>query len=402
MEHYDVLYENENFMSTFERARDTLRGFVKSNEKMYVSCIYLCFIYPYTDAQGAQQGLFVYLVDSAEEDDACPPGWLDPLYDRNKGLLNDQTLGLPAYSTNTKEYGYLITSGSYLKGTELGYVCTDISMAAVRKTQSDRIVRLFIYMTITVICLAIAGVLVVYFIFSRPLRRITNAAKSFNNNDPKQSHAIFENLHVKTYDELTELYNSIMAMENGVVERFDELIKLNQDLSASKLQTAKMTALANRDSLTGVGSKIAYSIEVEKLDDKIKDKQKVAFGIAMIDLNYLKVTNDEFGHYAGDEALVKLANIICLTFKHSPVFRIGGDEFVVILTNNDYREAKKLIEEFKERIQDSAANAKLQEYERVSAAIGFAKYDASIDKCVEDVFKRADTQMYQCKRDMKE
>lgn len=68
----------------------------------------------------------------------------------------------------------------------------------------------------------------------------------------------------------------------------------------------------------------------------------------MIDLNYLKLINDNFGHDKGNIAIKKICNIVCVTFKHSPVFRIGGDEFVVILENEDYDNIHTLIKQFRD------------------------------------------------------
>ena len=56
-----------------------------------------------------------------------------------------------------------------------------------------------------------------------------------------------------------------------------------------------------------------------------------------IDLNNLKTINDTYGHDKGNIAIMKLANMICEVFSKSPVFRIGGDEFAVILFKKDYR-----------------------------------------------------------------
>ena len=161
-----------------------------------------------------------------------------------------------------------------------------------------------------------------------------------------------------------------------------------------------MTAIANRDSLTGVGSKTAYDAEAEKINAQIKNKEKLFFGIAMIDLNYLKNTNDEFGHFAGDEALIKLSNLICLVFKHSPVYRVGGDEFIVLLRGKDYENRDKLIEKFNKAIYSSINDKKIPEQERVSAAIGLSIFIEG-DSSVHDVFKRADKAMYLRKHEMK-
>ena len=402
MAHFDSLYDDAEFMTAFNNIRDHLRDIVSAHSKFAVDCMYLAHIHTYLDAQGEQQGVFVYLVDTAPDEEACPPGWLDPLYDINRPLINDQERGMPAYFTNTPGYGYLVTAGSYIKDTNHVYICADISMTLVRARQAKSITRLFIYLLVTVILLSIVGVILVYFMFARPLKKISNVAKQFNNKDPKATHRLFTELNVKTRDELYDLAESIKTMESGVVQRFNELIEVNDALVFQEKQTAKMTAIANRDSLTGVGSKTAYDYETSKMNDRIANKEHIVFGLAMIDLNYLKNTNDEYGHFAGDEALIKLAHIICLTFKHSPVYRVGGDEFVVALTGEEYDKAEALIAEFNERIQDCIENKKLPEFERISAAIGYATYIEGTDTCVDDVFKRADQKMYQRKHEMKE
>ena len=411
--HFNKLSDKENpeydpvFVAAFNRVRNTLRNILdpeseydKGHTKFDVDCAYVSYVSPYKNEDGKDAGYCVYLVDSAPDEDACPPGWLDPLYPINFGVINTPDKGFPAYTTNTG-YGYLISAGTHIAGTERGYAFVDISMNTVRSKQAESIIRLFIYLVVTINLLAILGAVLVYFLFSRPLKRITKVAQSFDNNDPTKTHKQFTDLKVKTRDELDDLANSIKTMEEGVVQRINELVEVNNALLASKEQTEKMTAIAKRDSLTGVGSKTAYDMESETIDEQIKNKEKPAFGIAMVDLNYLKTTNDHYGHAIGDEALAKLANTICLVFKHSPVYRVGGDEFVVLLRGQDYQNANALVEEFKERIQDSIHNKKLDEKQRISAAIGCSIYDVKKDKCVEDVFKRADERMYQQKREMK-
>ena len=179
-------------------------------------------------------------------------------------------------------------------------------------------------------------------------------------------------------------------------------MSLETHLMESYEETQRMKDIATKDSLTGVSSKTAYDFEVEEIENAIKSRKIVNFGIAMIDLNYLKNTNDEYGHDAGDNALIKLSQVICDTFAHSPVYRIGGDEFVVVVKDGDYRNSNKLISTFKERIAKTIKDEKLPEYERISAAIGYSTFDESKDKCVDDVFKRADKAMYDNKHEMKQ
>ena len=86
---------------------------------------------------------------------------------------------------------------------------------------------------------------------------------------------------------------------------------------------------------------------------------------------------------------------------HSPVFRIGGDEFVVVLKGSDFSIVYSLIANFKHELFMLEKNESLQPWEKISAAIGFAEYDKSKDKNVADVFKRADQKMYEDKKEMK-
>ena len=88
-----------------------------------------------------------------------------------------------------------------------------------------------------------------------------------------------------------------------------------------------------------------------------------------------------------------------MIFAHSPVFRIGGDEFVVILENSDFDNADSLLNSLKSALSESQKAE--NEWERVSAAAGIAVYDPAIDEGVESVFKRADMTMYENKKKMK-
>ena len=397
--HYDSLYEDDVFMASFNKVRECLRKIVDSNVKMNVDCAYLAYVYPYTDASGAKQGLFVYLCDSAPDEDACPPGWLDPLYEMNYEVIDNPSRGFPAYTTNTS-YGYLITAGTKIEGAARGYTFVDISMDAVRKDQADSIIRLFVYLVVTINLLAVIVLVLIYFIFTRPLKKLTNTARSFDNTDPDTTHQKFLDLKVNTHDEVQELTETLKAMEESVYDRINQLVEVNEALLNSEKQTAKMTALAKRDSMTGVGSKTAYDIEVELIDESIKNKEDITFAIVMIDLNNLKSTNDDYGHIAGDKAIIRLSHTISLVFNNSEVYRVGGDEFVVIVRDEECNNIKALIKEFKERISDIASSKKLPRYERITAAIGYSLYTKE-DKSVDDVFRRADQEMYQCKRKMK-
>jgi diguanylate cyclase (GGDEF)-like protein len=151
---------------------------------------------------------------------------------------------------------------------------------------------------------------------------------------------------------------------------------------------------ANRDSMTGLRNSTSYAAWVARFDNAIK-KESIDFGVVMIDLNDLKKTNDVLGHEMGNELIITSAKIISDVFKRSPVFRIGGDEFLVVLQNSDLENREELFELLENRCQNTCiANTS----NPIKLAVGFSRFDPGKDLQFADVFKRADDAMYENKR----
>ena len=155
------------------------------------------------------------------------------------------------------------------------------------------------------------------------------------------------------------------------------------------------------DSLTSVRNKGAFNKALDQLQEKVDHApRETSFGIGVFDCDNLKLINDEYGHDKGDIYLKSACRLICRVFQHSPVFRIGGDEFAVILQNADYDNRDALVEQFmKERETISQANT--NSWEQVHVALGIAIYDPERDPGVLDVVRRADKTMYNNKRKRK-
>jgi diguanylate cyclase (GGDEF)-like protein len=124
------------------------------------------------------------------------------------------------------------------------------------------------------------------------------------------------------------------------------------------------------------------------------------FSVVMIDLNYLKVVNDKYGHDKGDAYIKKMYEMISEVFVDSPLFRIGGDEFVVIAEGREHKNCKELVETLQARMEELSKDKSLSRWESISAAIGYSAFDPNTDISVEDVFKRADNLMYENKKAM--
>ena len=156
---------------------------------------------------------------------------------------------------------------------------------------------------------------------------------------------------------------------------------------------------ANRDSLTGLRNTTSYKSWIDALDKEIATKT-THFGVAVFDVNCLKETNDMCGHDVGDKLIISAAKVISDVFKKSPVFRIGGDEFLVILRHDDLTNHENLFNQ----LDLKCSNTFIEENSEtpISVAKGFAIFDAAKDTNFGDVFKRADNAMYENKRKSKE
>ncbi len=388
---FDKLQEDDTFVSSFEYTRKFLKDFAATNSE-FVDCIYLQYV-------DFNEQCVVYICDTDEKAATqCHPGQIDPIH--NENVLKNPKGGFTPTITKTDRYGRLIVSGApVMDGDDIvAYAMVDIQMNLVRGHQANSIIRLTIYLAATLLGLGVAGVAWASFWMIRPLRKLIKLTNSYNSFNPKENHEQFEKFDINTGDEIQDLAESLKMMENDVYVRFNELIETNRLLITSKEETKKMEILANQDGLTGVKNKVSYLAEVNRINEMIKNGEYTNFAVVMIDLNYLKDTNDTYGHDTGDIALIKLAELICDTFKFSPVYRVGGDEFVVISRSKDYLRVDKLVDELKKKTNKTID---VHDGENISAAVGFSTYNPQIDKSVDDVFKRADKAMYEHKRQLK-
>ena len=214
-------------------------------------------------------------------------------------------------------------------------------------------------------------------------------------------------LEIHTGDEIENLYHALLKTTQKVVESFEKLRRAKKQVAESfeklrraKKQVAEMDELAHKDSLTGMKNKAAYDEATALLDEKIS-AGAAEFCIAMVDVNYLKKINDTYGHERGNIYLLNASRLICSVFGAEHVYRIGGDEFVVILEDEKVSLSKYFVTQFKAEMERKNSNASSEPWEKVSAAVGLANYRAGVDKTADEVFKRADAQMYENKLAMK-
>ncbi len=151
------------------------------------------------------------------------------------------------------------------------------------------------------------------------------------------------------------------------------------------------------DSLTKTENKIAYSDEIAEIDHIIRMGHPLELTVIVFDINGLKLMNDEAGHVIGNQLIENAADIIRTYFPDMTIYRIGGDEFVICSKHSAQNALFYRLKQFRKAMRERAKQGGITS-ETVIVSAGIAIYDAEKDHCYEDVFRRADKDMYNDKR----
>ncbi len=151
------------------------------------------------------------------------------------------------------------------------------------------------------------------------------------------------------------------------------------------------------DELTGLYNRYGMDAEVEKQLRQYKRKSTDSFYVIACDLDNFKRINDEWGHAEGDRALVLIADALTKAGKKfsSGVFRIGGDEFVIITDTSE----EGLATEVAKAVEDELDNVEFRDDFEIEISIGYALYDGKTP--IKELLKKADKKMYEAKKKRK-
>jgi len=307
-----------------------------------------------------------------------------------------------SFFKNFSSWGYDYTAARRLEssgGDRVGLLCVDIEVAEIRKL----IAR---HTAITAVLIILSGALfVAFFVFwmnrkvTDPIAKLEKSVEAFAESSHDQTDPdklIYEDPHIHSRNEVEALSDAVSKLSNDMRDYIKKVLEEKNKVEDMKTEVIKMDMLAYQDALTHVKNKAWYDKVEARVNEDIENS-KARFGIIMCDLNNLKKINDNYGHEHGNDYLAGACHLICITFDHSPVFRIGGDEFVILLERTDYNSREKLLEELKNIFNETSLDESKEPWERYSVAMGMAVYDKENDKCMNDVFKRADELMYQDK-----
>ena len=209
---------------------------------------------------------------------------------------------------------------------------------------------------------------------------------------------------IYTIVDKSTFYTNTYAVENAVVSAAFvivlELIAIRHyrvTMSEHKAQE-KLEKLTYYDELTGLLNERSYVEATDELGQKYLDGTLEPFAVVMMDVNNLKNTNDTYGHHYGSHLIIKCGQELPKIFKTSKLFHVGGDEFIAIVQGEDFEHFEERMKQF-----DDTMLYTEDEFEGhtliFSVARGYGIYESGLKYL--DVFGRADTAMYNFKREMK-
>ncbi len=387
------IYYHEYWLLTFEQARESFdipyTYYIVMKEEEY-HVVYM--IDGERTKKETENGVFLYLGDEYYNDPEVYKIEWDTWFTKEKQA---------GYQEWNNAWGHTYSYYTPLKvdGETLGLIGTEIAVARVNKEiLTNTLIQLAVIASVIVVSMVLL-LISINRLYIRKLERLESGVRMYS--ETKES-GIAEIIarEIAGGDEISSLARQFASMITEMENYIRSLIRTTQELKSSQQKAADLNELANKDALTGIRNKTAYDSVIEGINKEIGEGL-TRFGIGMVDLNYLKRINDTYGHDRGNFAIKCLCRLVCTVFAHSPVFRIGGDEFVIILRNGDYDNCDELVTSFNLRLEEIKRDATLEEWERISAAIGVAKYDPKHDTGVDSVFKRADVAMYERKQEMK-
>ncbi|MFN2340593.1 MAG: diguanylate cyclase domain-containing protein [Halanaerobium sp.] len=183
------------------------------------------------------------------------------------------------------------------------------------------------------------------------------------------------------------------------VDENQGIVIIFRDISQRKDMEDRLKHYASTDLLTEVLNRRAGLDYLQEEMERAEANEDI-LSVIFIDVNDLKLVNDNFGHQEGDELLQQFSDILQHSLRHNDkVVRLGGDEFLLILPQSNKDSAEKIWLRIKEKLKLATQNNK-KEY-KISASHGAAEYSSNYKKTLDQLINEADNAMYQEKKEIK-
>ena len=370
----------KNKTTIYVNAYETLDGFKTSNSRNSAEFAYIYLL------KQVDEDTFIFTVDVDKE--APAEYGRETVYTK---ALAEAGRGTPAFD----DYAYIDDWGEYYSaycpvfsddGKVVAIVACDCSAAWYHKEVATNVASIIILTGVsTVISISLA------LLINSRIRRKFNILVRDTNELQADVDSLIDNIHMPE--------EFIIDEEVKPEHKDDQILELRGRVNLMQKELRKYLeytkTLAYIDPLTGMGNRTSYIERIKQFDNNLSEESILT--LIVFDINGLKTINDTYGHDIGDKSIIAAGNAIKAVFGSKVSYRIGGDEMVVIIENNNEDEIKELINRFESNLV--TFNARKELPFELALAKGYAIFNYEIDSSFKDLFNRADGSMYQNKND---
>ncbi|WP_029935795.1 GGDEF domain-containing protein [Thiomicrospira pelophila] len=206
----------------------------------------------------------------------------------------------------------------------------------------------------------------------------------------------------QTQDKVMQCLNQnilppIQKITNNNQKLQQQINDSTQIIKKLKSELEHVTTLAKTDSLTGIPNRRGFN---ELIEEQIKTVQSEGISLCMVllDLDHFKKINDTYGHLVGDSVLRYIARTLHAETKgHDAIARLGGEEFVILLSDISYQNALNISEKIRHRIASKVLSVKGHTLPlKFTSSFGVSQYKAR--ESADQLFDRADRALYLAKQ----
>ncbi len=228
LDHFKIVEEIEAYKKLEAYMKDSLAA-------MEMGAVYIGCAFEDSDSGDIT---YMYLVDPIENEDKCPVGTFERMIDPTEEQLAHPELGYRPYVTNTEEYGWLMTCGTPLMdGDEVaGYMYIDVPMNDVMETINSFTVFVVAFVVILTLVLVLGYLFVVDRVIISPINKLSGAAICYIDNKEENDNSSFQNLNIRSRDEIGQLFTSMKQMEQDINEHIESISKLTAEKERTKTE----------------------------------------------------------------------------------------------------------------------------------------------------------------------
>ncbi|HEB56268.1 MAG TPA: diguanylate cyclase [Gammaproteobacteria bacterium] len=309
-------------------------------------------------------------------------------------------------TTQTIRETFPLVAHDFGKENHVGQLTVVASLSHIYRNLMDKVLVILASQAIKTILISAVIIFAFYYLVTRHLQHISRYTRNFNLEN--SSDCQLKRSQYKQPDELDYIVTSLNKFKHDLKEKHDNIIVLNKNLEKTvQKRTLALTEkqkqlekLATHDPLTDLYNRRKFD---ELFDQQwhYTERNSTNFSLAIIDIDYFKNYNDNYGHEKGDEVLKQVARALVDSVKRpqDSISRFGGEEFVLLLPEIDMRGFRHVLQNVKDNINKlNIIHEKSVVSNKLTVTIGGVLGIPSQENSQQHFFAEADKNLYHGKK----